>query len=125
MTEKNKGGRPTKYEGDKTVEKAMKYAKEDFMLDGLGSIFPTEYGLALYLGVSTSTIDNWEENHAEFLGVLEYIKAMQGVMLINKGLTGEYNSTIAKLLMSSRLGINETSIKDVNGKVSIKDFLDG
>lgn len=68
---------------------------------------PTKEGFALYLGVDSDTINNWATQHNEFFVALRKIHAEQHTRLLNKGLSGEYNSTIAKLILSSNHGYAE------------------
>lgn len=68
---------------------------------------PTIVGFALYLGVVEKTLHNWANEYPEFRVALDKIKSEQRQRLINSGLSGEYNSTIAKLILSSNHGMRE------------------
>lgn len=85
-------GRPTKYNEDMQ-------AKAEAYLEDYPTAIPSKQGLALYLKVSDVTIDNWSAKFPEFLGTLETIKNIQFVKALDGGLTGDYNSTIAKLVL--------------------------
>lgn len=61
---------------------------------------PTMGGLAVFLGVSRGLIYEWEKTYPEFLRVLEQMRAEQEDRLLNNGLSGDYNSTISKLVLS-------------------------
>ena len=61
---------------------------------------PSIEGLAVYLRVARSSIYLWAELYPEFSDILEAIKAVQAERLINNGLSGDYNSTIAKLILT-------------------------
>lgn len=114
-------GRPTKYDKEKTIELTMQYIKTDFMMDG--DVIPTQEGLSEYLGVCTSTIDNWGEQYPEFLGALKALKSKQKKLLVNQGLMGTFQSVITKLMLSSNHGMHEKSELDQNikSKVTIID----
>lgn len=76
---------------------------------------PTIEGLAVYLDVSRDTIYEWEKEHEVFSDILEKLRAKQASALICNGLSGTYNPTIAKVLLTKhgyREGIDQTS----NGK---------
>ncbi len=106
-------GRPTDYPGDAPMQKMIDmYLRECREKSNL----PTRCGVAVYFGVCKATIDNWEKDHAEFLGALGRLKMMQEEALINKGLTNEYNSTITKLMLSSNHGYKERSDTTSDGK---------
>ena len=64
--------------------------------------FPSLTGLALYMGVCRATIYNWarDERKPGFADLLLQIELIQHEMLIGQGLTGEYNSTIVKLVLA-------------------------
>jgi len=74
---------------------------------------PSIEGLALYLGIDRSTIYDWEsqEDKGEFSNIIGELRAKQARELINKGLSGDYNPTIAKVLLSKH-GYKEE--KDIN-----------
>lgn len=72
---------------------------------------PTIEGLALYLGINRDTLYDWETKDSEFSDILNTLRAKQADMLINNGLSGNYNPTIAKVLLTKhgyREGIEQT-----------------
>ncbi|HEY4503194.1 MAG TPA: terminase small subunit [Candidatus Paceibacterota bacterium] len=60
---------------------------------------PTIEGLASHLGLARSTLYEWKDKYTEFSDILEILLAHQATALINNGLSGDYNATIAKLLL--------------------------
>ncbi len=76
---------------------------------------PSIEGLARYLGVARSSIYLWADEHQEFSDILEAIKAEQAERLINNGLSGDYNSTIAKLILTKH-GYSDKSETDLTSK---------
>lgn len=73
---------------------------------------PTKGGLAKYLGVHRDTLYEWSKVHPEFSDIMEELGAEQEDRLINKGLSGDYNPTIAKVLLTKhgyREGIDSTT----------------
>lgn len=100
-------GRPTKYNEEETVKLAEEYTDGEFML--VGDVLPTIEGLADYLGVAKSTVELWAQKHEDFSGAFRRMIGMQKKILINQGLIGNFQSTIAKLILSSCHGVNETS----------------
>lgn len=73
---------------------------------------PTIEGLALHLKVHRDTLYAWEKDYAEFSDMLEELRARQAETLINKALSGDYNSVIAKLILSKH-GYKEERATDV------------
>jgi DNA-packaging protein gp3 len=61
---------------------------------------PTIEGLARHLKVNRDTLYAWAKVHAEFSDILEDIRAEQADKLINNGLSGDYNPTITKLMLT-------------------------
>jgi len=125
--ENNKMGRPTKYKGIETINIVKKYLEdtedEEYRLirtDGTTSTtyenklkvkIPTIEGLALILEVNLDTVYEWEKHHKEFSEILGNVRKKQAKVLIEKGLSGDYNSTIAKVLLTKhgyREGIEQT-----------------
>ena len=61
---------------------------------------PTIEGLAFELKINKSTVYEWENKHPEFSNVIDGLRNKQASQLVNKGLSGQYNSTIAKVLLT-------------------------
>ena len=97
MAIKNKVGRPSKF------AESLKKAKEYLMggYETVGDVVPSVAGLACYLGISRSTAQEYAKENSEFSGTLEAIKTLQENKLINKGLTGDFNPTITKLMLAN------------------------
>ncbi|MFA6897235.1 MAG: terminase small subunit [Patescibacteria group bacterium] len=70
---------------------------------------PTIEGFARFIGVNKTSLYEWEKNHEEFSNSLEKIKTEQKERLMNSGLSGDYNPTIAKLILSSNHDMHEKS----------------
>lgn len=104
--------RPTKLTNE-LVEKAARYVEETKMggLD-FGDL-PTEVGLCLYIGIARSTLHAWSKLDTplgrEFSSTLETISQTQQYQLVGKALKGEYNPTIAKMLLNVNHGMVEKS----------------
>ena len=73
---------------------------------------PTRGGLARYLNVGRNTLYEWAQVHPDFQDIMEAIGAEQEERLINNGLTGDYNPTIAKVLLAKH-GYREAVDTDV------------
>jgi len=118
--------RPTDY-NEKILEKAKEY-RDNLPTD---EVIHSIEGLANYIGVSRGTIYNWESQviSQEFLDIIEEMREKQAKTLLSKGLTGDFNSTIAKVMLSKH-GYSEKTETDITsgGKeiapVLVK-FLDG
>jgi len=96
-TGKHAGGRPTKYSND-TLIFARDYLNH---YEKHGDQIPSIAGLAVILGVRRETLHVWakEEGKEEFSNILGEILATQEKVLISKGLTGDFNPTIVKLIL--------------------------
>ena len=107
-------GRPTIY-GDKVITATKKYLVEYMRF---GDVIPSIAGLACYLDVSRSTIYDWasQEDKQEFSHILANILSNQERILINKGLSGEFNSNITKLALGKH-GYTDKADVTSGGKV--------
>lgn len=106
--------RPTKYLPE------MIEAVRDYTAGGYKEhehVLPTIEGLSKVLQVSVSTVKNWanDEDKQDFLAALDELKDAQRQELFERGLLGEYNSTIAKLMLSHNHGVVERSAKEHSG----------
>lgn len=118
-----KEGRPTKYKKE-YIGKAQEYLAEctddEFergedrnVMYKIRVKLPTIEGFARFLGVNKTTLYEWSKEYPEFSNALEEIKTEQQERLINNGLNGDYNPTIAKLMLSSNHGMKEKSEQDI------------
>lgn len=92
---KKKCGRPTKYRGEETIALVRNYTA-----NANTSKIPKIYDLIEVLGMSLSEIYDWRAQYPEFRKALEELKAKQAAFLIDNGLKGTYNASIAKLLLT-------------------------
>ena len=97
---KHPGGRPSEYKPE-YVEKVDEYIQLSLKQNKTTTELPTLVGLAIYFDKVVNTLKNWGKEHPEFLTALRKLQAYQKRELINRGLLGTYNSTIAKLILSS------------------------
>lgn len=122
-------GRPTKYleeynnkvdeylelHQDKELEKVglrseKGYEKIDYVLR---VNLPTIEGFARFIGVNKTTLYEWDKKYPDFSNSLDKIRIEQQTRLINEGLAGNYNPTIAKLILSSNHGMREKTEQDI------------
>ena len=105
-------GRPTDYTPE-LVEKARKYI-DDYQSQG--DVIPSEVGLCKYIGQSITCVQRWgaEEGKEVFKGILKAINTEQHNVLINKGLSGDFNSAIAKLVLGKH-GYHEKQQTEISG----------
>lgn len=114
-----KTGRPTKYR-EELCGKVSEYISTcTDKTDRNGKIhvhIPTMEGLSQYLDVDRTSLFEWGKQHPPFSYSLEKLLAEQKKRLLNMGLSGDYNSTIAKLILSSNHGMNEKTETDITSK---------
>lgn len=67
-----------------------------------GDLVPSVGGLAVYLNKARSTIYSWAKNDDKkaFSDLLEILLAKQEKLLLNGGLSGDFNASITKLMLS-------------------------
>lgn len=82
-----------------------------------GHLLPTIEGLAQVLGVTRRTLHNWdnESEKPDFFHTLGRLRCQQKITLLEKGLTGEFNPAIAKLMLSANHGMHERWDRGVSG----------
>lgn len=103
----NKGGRPTKLT-DELISKAEMYLTD---YQSNGDIVPTVAGLSVYLDIAKSSIYKYRDESTRFSDTLERIESLQESKLVNGGLMGDFNATIAKLMLSNH-GYSEKQVVD-------------
>ena len=99
MTEKVKPpiGRPSKY-NEQMQAHADRYV---FDFNEQGDVIPSQAGLCCWLGISRSTLFEWSKVYPDFSSTLDAISVKQEAMALNRSLSGEFNSTIAKLVLAN------------------------
>ncbi len=112
--------RPTKYTAE-MQERADWYANGGWA--EVGDVVPSRAGLGVELGLARSTVALWGKEHAKFSDTLENIQQTQERIALSKGLTSDFNSTIAKLVLanhgySDRQALDHTS---ADGSMTPKD----
>lgn len=122
MTEKNRGGRPTLYNGD-MLENVKQYIKHFQNPDNSKiktiEVIPTVAGLAIFLGVSKRTLYNWSDSNPELLHTLEELQDTQESILVSNGLTGSFNANISKLVLANHGYSDKQNIDVVTNGESI------
>lgn len=102
-------GAPTKLTPE-LVERAEFYVTDGFKEKE--DIVPSVAGLACFLGISKNSVYKYAELDSDFLNTLHAIEVKQEKMLLNGGLSGKFNSTITKLMMSNH-GYKESTKTDI------------
>lgn len=80
------------------IAKAREYL---FGYEEQGDVIPSASGLACWLGVAKSSIYLYAQKNDDFSDTLDAIQAKQETLTLNKGMTGDFNSTIAKLVLAN------------------------
>jgi hypothetical protein len=110
-------GAPTNYSED-MLQKAQEYVascvdmQSEVDTKKLKVKLPTKGGLAYHLGVHRDTLYEWAKIHPAFSDIMEQLGAKQEEALINNGLSGDYNPTIAKVLLTKH-GYREGVEQDI------------
>ena len=87
-------GRPTLY-----TPELLEMAKE--YVDSTEDLVPSAVGLFLHIGIARATGYRWAaEGNEEFKDILEEVSQSQELKLVTGGLSGEFNSTITKMMMT-------------------------
>lgn len=111
-------GRPSKLTPE-LIEHAKTYIATCVeYYDDMGKLqieLPSIEGLALFIGVARQNIYRWKDDAIDedpalldaFRDILEEVLARQAKRLLNQGLAGNYNSTIAKLILGKHGYVDE------------------
>ncbi len=115
---KHAGGRPSTY--NKEVLQQCYFYLENYDNEDIGDMIPSVEGLAGYINRARSTLHKWrgEAGKEEFSVMLDKINETQKKVLINKGLSGEFNSNITKLILGVH-GFSEKSQRENTGEIKI------
>lgn len=121
-------GRPPKYGAD-LLKQAYEYIVKGWK--ETGQQIPSLVGLALYLGVASSTVHKWknDKNKKDFSDICESVMDMQHLALLNNGLTGVFVSPVTKMILtkhgySDKIDSNKDNIKKIFIEVTDQDMKD-
>lgn len=94
---------------------------------------PTIEGLAAFMKVGRNTIYEWAKVYPDFRDIIEQLQTQQAQTLLENGLTGQFNSTITKLMLGKHGYKDQTDLttnnKDItpenqsSANAAIVDFL--
>lgn len=108
--------RPTDY-SQEVLDKAREYLENLPSDEAVHSI----EGLADYIDISRSNIYLWEsqEDKKQFSDIVENIREKQAKTLVNKGLKGDFNSSITKVMLTKHGYIDKQDITS-DGKAIVQ-----
>lgn len=121
-------GRPTKYTKS-LLEKAREYLRVyNNVKEGEEApreVIPSHVGMAKYLDITTTCMYDWakQEDKKEFSAILDECLRDQQQVLINKGLTGEFNSNITKLVLGKHGYHDKQDLGGHDGKPLIPETI--
>ena len=78
------------------MEKAESYLTQWV---AIGDKVPSIESFALFIRIARSTVYEWAKESQEFSDIVEEVNAAQARELINMGLSGDFNASMAKLLL--------------------------
>lgn len=108
---KHAGGRPEEYKAT-YIAKVSEYlaSRSDTVIENKLKVkLPTIEGFAQFIGVNKTSLYEWEKKYPQFSNALDKIRQEQQQRLLDNGLSGDYNPTIAKLILSANHGMREKS----------------
>lgn len=130
----SKGGRPSDF-GEWTAGECEEYLQSFLGGDGGGlndkELVPTRAGLALHLKTSKASLVVWSKhtdkthpdaNVSQFQDALFRLDQIQEVLLVGGGLSGDYNSGIAKLILSNHGYADKIDNISTDGSMTPKSF---
>lgn len=82
-----------------------------------GDRVPTKAGLGRVLCVSKQTLYRWQDQYIEFRELIDQMMLEKERQLVNYGLIGVFNSTMAKLALVEH-GYADKSVVDLNTDVT-------
>ena len=98
-------GRPIEFNNSVT-ERAKEYLThcvdtvDSELIGKLKVKLPSIEGLSNFLDIDYTTIYDWKKKYPEFSHIVDKVKHAQFEKLVDNGLAGSYNASIAKLMLT-------------------------
>ncbi len=109
--------RPTKY------NKELLAKAQDYLVnyDQYDHAIPSEAGLADILDITRETLNQWkkDEGKEKFSDTLKQIQNKQEVIAVNKGIKGDFNAAITKLILHNH-GYSDKKEVEQSGVTVVK-----
>lgn len=123
MTEGNKVGRPTKYEGEKTVQKVYAIIDRMSQKDAVKEFFSFcgVEQIADALGVHKDTIYEWRAKHPELSDALKMWETKRNALFYNLAISPQVKTATWIFLAKNWLGM--TDIQKIEGGESLMKAL--
>lgn len=112
-TATNPQGEPSKFD-DEAREAALGAAREG----------KSKAGCARAAGVDESTLRGWLDRHESFSRAFAQARAEGESRLLDGGLTGEVDPTMARFLLASSFGYVKTEKREHEGEVEVSPTVD-
>ena len=115
------GGRPTSYSTE-IQDKAWEYVNGGWQ--DQGDAVPMVVGLCQYIERSRAVIYDWAKDETkQFSDIFAEIKQKQELVVFSRSLKGEYNSTMAKLMLTKHGYSDKQETTNTNVEISHEDWL--
>lgn len=111
--QEKKTGRPEEY-NDEMQKKAERYLEGCKDVEGKVNL-PSIASLARYLGIARETVYDWKDKYPLFSDIVKDVLSEQEMRLVNSGLSGAYNASISKLILTKH-GYSDRTETDVTSK---------
>jgi len=98
-------GRPTEYTEEmlcKAIDYVQSFAENGCAPNNPIEVFPSIVGLCKHINRSKSIVYDWakHKDKSDFSDILSCVNELQEVFLLNKGLNGEFNPAVTKMILS-------------------------
>lgn len=110
----NLDGRPVEYT-EEAITKLPLYLEECLVKQSL----PKRAGFALYLGISKSTLWEWEQKFEQLSNALKILDTVQEESIIDGALYNKMNAVIAKLLLSNHGYSDKIQTDNLNKNIDV------
>lgn len=112
-------GRPTEYSQEK-LDLAMAYLGGGW--EDEGDAVPQIAGLAIAMGISRETAYEWatHDDKKAYSDIFTRVKALQERRLVNRGLSGDFNPAITKMMLTKHGYSDRQEIDHTSGGDKIK-----
>lgn len=112
-------GRPPTTDISDVTAKILHYIRDGYQASG--HAVPSIAGLCITMDITKSMLYVWESENPNLADALAKLKQTQEFVLVNGGLSGQFNNAICKLMLTTNHGYSDKTLVESHATLELID----